>query len=169
MGKCFKSICIDVLILSITFTLSSPALAIYFWSAASIDLSNCWSSHARLHLTRKRGLIFASAFILRCCRRVCSLAVSHEGYCFLKGSQDCVTLNLTKTTTVELKLCEPRMMVIGCEGDCGVTEQLSLWIVMCLPCEVCMLISGILKGKTGPCRFLFIPLQNNYHITRWKN
>lgn len=23
--------------------------------------------------------------------------------------------------------------------------------------------------KKGPCGFLFIPLQNNYHITRWKN
>lgn len=25
------------------------------------------------------------------------------------------------------------------------------------------------EKKKGPCGFLFIPLQNNYHITRWKN
>lgn len=43
-------------------TVYSPALSISFQSAASIDLSNCWSSHARLHLNRKHGLIFAPVY-----------------------------------------------------------------------------------------------------------
>lgn len=86
-------------------TVNSPALAIHFQSAASIDLSNCRSSCGRLYWNRKHGLISASAFIVRGCSRVCRVAVSHEEYCFLKGSQDCVTLNLTKSATVELKLC----------------------------------------------------------------
>lgn len=141
---------------------NSPALAIYFQSAASIDLSNCWSSHGRLHVNRKHGLTFASAFILRRCRRVCRVAVSHEEYCFLKGSQDCVTLNLTKSTTVEQKLCEPRMKMIGSEGDCGVNHGVfTLWGLYAYPRNS--------KRRKAPRGFLFIPLQNNYPITRWKN
>lgn len=115
-------------------TVNSPALAIYFQSAASIDLSNCWSSHGRLHLNRKHGLTFASAFMLRRCRRVCRVAVSHEEYCFLKGSRDCVTLNLTKSTTVEQKHCEPRIKMIGSEGDCGVNHgAFTLWGLYAYP------------------------------------
>lgn len=71
-------------------------------------------------------------FCVRVCsatrhRRIRRVAVSHEEYCFLKGSQGCVTLNLPKSMTVELKLCEPRMKMTGSEGDCVVTARLFVW------------------------------------------
>lgn len=121
-----------------------PALPIYFQSAAaSIDPSN-----------RQRFLFF-----LRRCRRVRRVALSHEEYCFLKGSRGCVTLNLTGSATVELKLCEPRMKMIGSEGDCVVPARLSVRITTCLPCEVSIFYLRNPNFKKGPCGFLFIPLQ----------
>lgn len=109
-----------------------PASAIYFQSAASIDPRDCRSSRGRLYWKRKRGLILASAFLLPGCRRVCSVAVSHEEDCFLKGSQDCVALDLTKSATAELKL---RVKMIGSEGDGGVPAPLSLGIMTSLLSE----------------------------------
>lgn len=146
-----------------------PAISIYLVSCGFCGYFYCWLNRTLNKKKTRPDFCVSTFFPLRRCSRVCRVAVSHEEYCFLKGSRGCVTLNLTGSATVEPKLCEPRMKLIGCEGDCGVPARLSVRITACLPCEVCMFISGIGGGNKGPRGFLFIPLQNNYLITRCKN